>query len=360
MRFPHPKRTLFYHSGGGILYEYLYDSLVRIDNSYQWNSRYGAAPFVMNDTLFLFGGYGELSHSYNIIYFDDIRKGWFLYDLKSETLHNKHAHIVHYDSVNNSLLFLGHSKTSDLILDKINMSPKESTSVPFNTNNLIDVNTSYVTNRPPFFAIYNTFKPSTTNYIYLITFNNFKFLKSEFNFDENRSTNFLDYNSNIEAFLIHDNNTNKLQILPFKHFFGKNHKNLDFSQASSSNNTIYMILVLAVLVFLILRLNNTRTSRSLFDCIEKNKERIGSKISTEQNIMLDLILEKYPNRITLPELSADLYEAYSHDSKQKKIRKDLKEIEKIILQECKLSDKTIVFHFDQSPDDKRIKTIALA
>ena len=76
--------------------------------------------------------------------------------------------------------------------------------------------------------------------------------------------------------------------------------------------------------------------------------------------MLDLILEKHPNWITLPDLSFDLYEDYSHDSKQKKIRKDLKEIEKIILQECKLSDKTIVFHFDQSPDDKRIKTIELA
>lgn len=205
-----------------------------------------------------------------------------------------------------------------------------------------------------------TFKPSTTNFIYLITFNNFKFLKSEFNFNENRNTNFLDYNSNIDAFLIQDNSTNKLQILPFKHFFGNNPQTLDFSQASSSDNTIYMILVLAVLVILILRLNNTRASRSLFDCIEKNKERIGDKISTEQNIMLDMLLQKHPKCITLPDLSVDLYEDYSHDSKQKKIRKDLKEIEKIILQECKLSDKTIVFHFDQSPDDKRIKTIALA
>lgn len=205
-----------------------------------------------------------------------------------------------------------------------------------------------------------TFKPSTTNFIYLITFNNFKFLKSEFNFNENRNTNFLDYNSNIDAFLIQDNSTNKLQILPFKHFFGNNPQALDFSQASSSDNTIYMILVLAVLVILILRLNNTRASRSLFDCIEKNKERIGDKISTEQNIMLDMLLQKHPKCITLPDLSVDLYEDYSHDSKQKKIRKDLKEIEKIILQECKLSDKTIVFHFDQSPDDKRIKTIALA
>ena len=205
-----------------------------------------------------------------------------------------------------------------------------------------------------------TFKPSTTNFIYLITFNNFKFLKSEFNFNENRNTNFLDYNSNIDAFLIQDNSTNKLQILPFKHFFGNNPQALDFSQASSSDNTIYMILVLAVLVILILRLNNTRASRSLFDCIEKNKERIGDKISTEQNIMLDMLLQKHPKCITLPDLSVDVYEDYSHDSKQKKIRKDLKEIEKIILQECKLSDKTIVFHFDQSPDDKRIKTIALA
>tara|TARA_B100001093_G_scaffold236392_1_gene226466 strand:- start:15394 stop:16197 length:804 start_codon:yes stop_codon:yes gene_type:complete len=267
---------------------------------------------------------------------------------------------VHYGSINNSLLFLGHSKTNDLILDKINLSTKESTSVPFNTNNLIDVNTLYETNRLPFFAIYNTFKSSTTNYIYLITFNNFKFLKSEFNFDENRNTNFLDYNSNIDAFLIQDNTTNKLQILPFEHFFGKNTQNLDFLQAYSSNYTIYMILVLAVLVILILRLNNTRASRNLFDCIEKNKEHISDKISTEQNIMLDMLLQKHPKWITLPDLSVDLYEDYSHDSKQKKIRKHLKEIEKIILQECKLSDKPIIFHFDQSPDDKRVKTIALA
>ena len=132
LRFPHPKRTLFYHAGGGIVYEYLNDSLVRIDQSYQWNSRYGATPFVMNDTLFLHGGYGELDFSHNTIYFDEIRKGWFLYDLKIPEADKKRSVFTRYDSVQNSLSFLFYAKPI-FELNSINLNNGSSSSIPFET-----------------------------------------------------------------------------------------------------------------------------------------------------------------------------------------------------------------------------------
>lgn len=356
LRFPHSKRTLFYHAGGGIVYEHLGDSLIRLDNSYQWNSRYGAAPFVMNDTLFLYGGYGELNYAYNTIYFDETRKGWFLADIEIPNQDQKKAVFVEYDSLRNSLNFL-FEKNSLFEVQRNDLSNKNTTITPIQEIPYYDqFSYTHVTLSDSLKnVLYNN-----NNTIYSFDLNRSKFMSNAYDLKQNKNRYILDYNSATKEFLVHDMRHNKLEIIPFKWFFGQNTETVVIEEAPSSNQAIYIVLAFALLAALILRNRRTKASSNVFDCIVKNKQHISRQISTNQNIMLDLILEKHPNWITLPDLSVDLYEHYSHDSKQKKIRKDLKEIEKIILQECKLSDKTIVFHFDQSPDDKRIKTIELA
>jgi hypothetical protein len=356
LRFPHPKRTLFYHAGGGIVYEYLNDSLVRIDQSYQWNSRYGATPFVMNDTLFLHGGYGELDFSHNTIYFDEIRKGWFLYDLEIPEADKKRSVFAHYDSVQNRLSFLFYTRPI-FELTAINLDNGSSSSIPFET---IENPASFAYRNHDFSGETYNLLVDNRGSIFSFDLKNFKYFKNEFDQRVNNGRHFIDFNISTNKYLIHDIRYGKLELLPKEYFFGESTEIRSIEETSSSNHLIYIVLVFTLLAVLILRSRRTKYSNSLFDCIQKNKHSIKRKISTNQNIMLDLILDKHPNWISLPDLSADLYEAYSHDSKQKKIRKDLKEIEKVILQECKLSDKTNVFHFDQSPDDKRIKTIALA
>ena len=356
LRFPHPKRTLFYHAGGGIVYEYLNDSLVRIDQSYQWNSRYGATPFVMNDTLFLHGGYGELDFSHNTIYFDEIRKGWFLYDLEIPEADKKRSVFAHYDSVQNSLSFLFYTRPI-FELTAINLDNASSSSIPFEK---IENPASFAYRNHDFSGETYNLLVDNRGSVFSFDLKNFKYFKNEFDQRINNGRHFIDFNVSTNEYLIHDIRYGKLELLPKEYFFGESTEIRSIEETSSSNHLIYIVLVFTLLTALILRNRRTKASSNVFDCIVKNKQHISRQISTNQNIMLDLILEKHPNWITLPDLSVDLYEDYSHDSKQKKIRKDLKEIEKIVLQECKLSDKTIVFHFDQSPDDKRIKTIELA
>ena len=356
LRFPHPKRTLFYHAGGGIVYEHLNDSLVRIDQSYQWNSRYGATPFVMNDTLFLHGGYGELDFSHNTIYFDEVRKGWFLYDLEIPEADKKRSVFAHYDSVQNSLSFLFYTRPI-FELTAINLDNGSSSSIPFET---IENPASFAYTNIDFSGAAFNLLVDNRGSVFSFDLKNFKYFKNEFDQRINNGRHFIDFNVSTNEYLIHDIRYGKLELLPKEYFFGESTEIRSIEETSSSNHLIYIVLVFTLLTALILRNRRTKASRNVFDCIVKNKQHISRQISTNQNIMLDLILEKHPNWITLPDLSVDLYEDYSHDSKQKKIRKDLKEIEKIVLQECKLSDKTIVFHFDQSPDDKRIKTIELA
>lgn len=74
--------NIFIHRGGGLVYQYKNDSLVRLDKSYKWRSRYNAALFNKNDTIALIGGFGEFNEAKNIVYYDKFLKEWYEYKLK--------------------------------------------------------------------------------------------------------------------------------------------------------------------------------------------------------------------------------------------------------------------------------------
>ena len=74
--------NIFIHRGGGLVYQYKNDSLVRLDKSYMWRSRYNAALFTKNDTIALIGGFGEFNEAKNIVYYDKFLKEWYEYKLK--------------------------------------------------------------------------------------------------------------------------------------------------------------------------------------------------------------------------------------------------------------------------------------
>lgn len=68
------KKTFLAHSGCGPVLEFRNDSLVRIDNSYLHNSQFGTTPFVYNNQIHYFGGYGLFTYK-NIITRYDFKNG---------------------------------------------------------------------------------------------------------------------------------------------------------------------------------------------------------------------------------------------------------------------------------------------
>ncbi len=68
------EKTYLVHSGCGPVLEFRNDSIVRVDNSYLHNSQFGATPFVYNNQIHYFGGYGLFTYK-NIITRYDFKSG---------------------------------------------------------------------------------------------------------------------------------------------------------------------------------------------------------------------------------------------------------------------------------------------
>ena len=101
------KHTYLVHIGCGPVLEYRNDSIVRIDNSFLQKNQHGAAPFVYNNQICLFGGYGLFSFKNLITRFDFKTKEWFrLYENKGEKPSGRNG-VVNFNNSNGMYLFGG-------------------------------------------------------------------------------------------------------------------------------------------------------------------------------------------------------------------------------------------------------------
>jgi hypothetical protein len=78
------KYTYLVHDGCGVVLEYRNDSIVRIDNSFLQKNQYGALPFVYDNKICLFGGYGLFTNKNIITYYDFKLNEWFELITKNE------------------------------------------------------------------------------------------------------------------------------------------------------------------------------------------------------------------------------------------------------------------------------------
>ena len=74
LAFTLAQKTYLVHSGCGPVLEFRNDSLVRIDNSYLHNNQFGSTPFIYNNQIHYFGGYGLFTYK-NIITRFDFKNG---------------------------------------------------------------------------------------------------------------------------------------------------------------------------------------------------------------------------------------------------------------------------------------------
>ena len=95
--------NILVHRGGGLVYQYENDSLVRLDKSYMWRSRFNSASLLKNDTIALIGGFGEYNEAKNIVYYDDYLREWFEYKIKLEQFEDTILY-AQYDSISDKLI----------------------------------------------------------------------------------------------------------------------------------------------------------------------------------------------------------------------------------------------------------------
>jgi len=93
------KHTYLVHAGCGPVLEFRNDSIVRIDNSFLQQNQYGASPFIYEDQICLFGGYGLFTTKNIITRFDIKAKEWFrVYNKENENLSERSDAISFYNT----------------------------------------------------------------------------------------------------------------------------------------------------------------------------------------------------------------------------------------------------------------------
>ena len=124
----------------------------------------------------------------------------------------------------------------------------------------------------------------------------------------------------------------------------------------NATNSIYFtffgVLLLVVVVFRL-----TRKKVLLYDEISKQRKRFSSILSKEDDGILEKILEVYPEFIDYPELQNAFERDLSYESRIKKLRTTVKEIDQVIQRVLGL--KQSVFEIEKGKIDKRVKVIRL-
>lgn len=113
-----------------------------------------------------------------------------------------------------------------------------------------------------------------------------------------------------------------------------------------------IVLLVVVVMFLIFRKKNT------FQKIGSKRKHIDSISNEEESQIFNLIFERHPNFIPFPELM-DVFESHlSYDSRKKKLRASLYQIEDKIRGVLKSKNK--IFIERKNKEDLRIKEIKIS
>lgn len=353
LRFPE-KNNIFLHRGGGLVYQYVNDSLIRLDNSYKWRSRYTATPLNKNDTIMLIGGRGEFVDAKNIVYYDENIKEWYLYNTKTSEFPK--MMFAHYDESENKLMGLG-----DVIGD-----PETFNYYEFDLEDGSQKTFALEFSYPMYNVGYTPWiYPSSTpllftnsNDIIRWNFDNQTYTIFNYEYEIIRAKQIVDYNPVSKKFLIYDKDNYKLWSLDEDLLFSQPIKTVSFQLAQKTNNNNYLIISLIIILFGLLFLIFLRR-RSVAKVVLSKKEEILAELSEAEAIIFTKIVESHPKPIELTELQQDFELQLTYESRLKKLRKCLNSIENLAREKASVSKSKEVFIHSQSREDKRIKLIRL-
>ena len=342
--------NIFLHRGGGLVYQYKNDSLVRLDKSYMWRSRFNAAPLLKNDTIALIGGFGEYNEAKNIVYYDDVLREWYEYKIKLKQFEDLIL-FAQYDSVSDQLKgvsadqanfkYFEYEFKEDVFFDLITEEP---------LGNFYGVFPIHQFPQPLFLS----------NSDEILKWNLEEKTYSLYRFDKEliNARYFVNYNPASKVFLVFDDNRDELLTVNENLLFSQPIKTVSFQLAQKTNNNNYLIITLIIILFGLLFLIFLRR-RSVAKVVLSKKEEILAELSEAEAIIFTKIVESHPKPIELTELQQDFELQLTYESRLKKLRKCLNSIENLAREKASVANSKAVFIHTQSREDKRIKLIRL-
>ena len=358
------------HNSGGVIYKFDGLNFKRIDESFEFNTQYQSFPFMYKGSIYNFGGYGLFTFKNIITYFNKSKRETEYLVTNTAISKSPFGRKKMFGQVVGDDLFIGSGYGFDN--DKENGTKK---GFVFDDYWVFDIISKEwkrlgtgkpLTNDERYTLIYDfkgrnlviaidkifsiDIKNNTIDFYENVNDDILKSIKK----DAFRSL--ITYNKFKDGFyLVLDkpNFGNKLLFVRTDDFLGKPTRTE--SLYSEDNNLIgyYLLggLILLFLGFLIMK------KKTHFKKISSKRKEIDLILNEEEKQIFNLIFDKHPDFIPFPELM-DVFESHlSYESKKKKLRSSLYQIEEKIMGVLKTKKK--VFIERKNKEDLRIKEIKI-
>ena len=360
------------NASSGIVYSFDGNKFNRLDNSFDFKSQFRSFSFLHKNIIYDFGGYGLHSFKNFITYFNTAKKGTELYSQQSpvnESPISRDRMIAQYEENN---LFIGPGHGININIEN----PYENSGFindfwkfSFLTKTWKKLGEGLINAEYPYDVIYDYNDHSlliSTKGIYefdiknntLISYPNanIDIVKS---LNKNNTLASITYNKAKAGFyLIIDNSMASSEVLfVSKHDFLGTKKLYSKLYNEPISNWLYFLLLLIILIIISIVINLNKRKKSVAKIIISKIDILSIELKTDDFKVLKKIIDAHPEFINYSEL-LDLFPDYlGYESKKKKIRQSIINLEEYLSQKMKI--KTPIFIYRKNIEDKREKQIRI-
>ena len=367
--FENNSKGYLMHSSGGILYQFDGTKFDRLDDSFIFNSQHQSFPFLHNNNIYNFGGYGLFTFKNILTYFNLSKKETELVPIKTPTSKQPKGRRKMFSQLDGNELFIGPglvynadveygNKKVRFINDywKLDLIEKEWSKLGEGKVYLKNLIYNLIYNYE------NKILVLSDESIFTVDIKN-----NKASFYQNSNIDFIrgvekvrgriTYNKSKKGFyaiLFKGENIGKLTFITSDDLLGakftteklyKKEVNIIFWFGTGIGLFLVIIFVLAF------------KKKTNIQKIKLKRSKIKELLTAEEDELLSLIEELYPNYIKFPELM-DVFDSHlSYENKKKKLRTALYQIEEKISKTLK--SKSIIFIERKNKEDLRIKEIRI-
>jgi len=364
-----------FSTAGGKVYQFNGNDFNGLNNSFEFKNQCLSYPFLYNNKIHLFGGYGLFTFKNIFTYFDDLKGEWEMLPTRTpiKDLPDERRKMI--GQINGDILYIGsghgfdRSKefyTKELIqfddywkfnLKSLTWKKLGANKAGFNLTNLG--------------LLYN-FEGKT-----LLT--GFSSIVYAADIEKNELTTFkncdqaiitsIPYNYSLPPRIVYNSNTGKFLclinqgekghaaiVISKDQLLGKPTAVEKLYNPERSYTLYYIgILFVALILIIVLVYLRRKQNKNIFNRINKCIPELEKVLSSEEQKLFKLIFDNHPKLISFPYLMEIYAPHMSYESQKKKLRVSIQELE-LKIQDV-LNTNSPVFKIEKHKDDKRIKEI---
>ena len=345
--------------GVGLVYKLEGDSLSREDRSFNWRSRYNTLFFNKDEKIYSLGGYGLWTSKNNLIFFDKTTSEWTLeeyenageipLDLSNGTIEVKDSLLFYID-----VPVKGYNNNKNV--HRYNFNSKNWISIG-KRNSEIKTFTSNIRTNLDYPIVFD--KDGDVGK-FILSLNEFRLYKNP-NIAILKDLRSVIGNPNTKDFLVFiENGTNKeIPIIVSETLLlGSDYETHKIYFPHFSTLGLLISIVIILFIFILVYALFKKRNSLLIDKIKAHWKEIETVLSKEELKILNIIIEKHPDKVELSYILDRFSPQLTYESKIKKFRKSINIIE-VKLNRITKHNKGEIILSKRNKNDKRIKELFL-